>query len=438
MKKNAPRILAIVLLSLVAVLMIVAGSGSLIDVINEEEPTLGQGSNANLPTTDFDVDQSQDDSPSVDDTLIEENFFPIVPTSSTTHRFMQKLSLKKASLNASFSTTEGNFIVFSHSTTDGPFKVTLHSQSIAKFDSEGVIITARSIFPPVETEYLSSCMTVEGIVLALKSIDRTFVYTLSYDLTAIELIELPLFSDVELFSLTDGYLLFGKGKENVVYKIENNVVHATTVLQTGEIKGIYDFSEYFALFSSGINGYSYVKITTDLKIISLLSVPDRSLLAVEPIVENGQQKFLAIELTSSGVEIAKYNENFVLSEADRVGVGLAESADVFMNGESIFLLLRSSGNRIYLVDKDLSFTSSNNTTFQNLTELYDCFSTANGYNVLYAKSGILTFIDLRNDGTQRSINLETQTDNAFVCVSFNGAVAVAFSTGEGISIIGIN
>ena len=155
-------------------------------------------------------------------------------------------------------------------------------------------------------------------------------------------------------------------------------------------------------------------------------------------MEENKQKFIVAEHTISGVEIVKYDMSFSVTNAERVGIGLAESAKVFINGESIFLLLHASTDRLYLIDKNLSFTSSNNTTFKGITELYDCATTLNGYLTLYTKEDILTLTDIRNDGTIKSINLDIITNSAFLNIDRQGNYIVTYQTEKGIVSIGIN
>ena len=441
MKKNAPKILAVVLLSAIAVLMVVAGSGSLVEVFRQQV-----SNNDSLPSVDAIGDQDNKEDtlePSVPDILPnsplpETNYFPIKAEKSTNHRFEQNLELTNATLDATHSTSEGMFIIFTHCTESGAFEVERRTQSMIKIDNEGSIISCFSISNANETEYMNSNITSQGLVVVVKDSQKTYLYTISYDFKQEELLELPSFSSVTIFTLQDSYLLFGVSSENIVYKIQNNAILSSNLLKAGTIKEVYDFSSHYLIFTSGIDGYSCMKLNDQLKLISSVSVQNRSLLAVSPIIEDGLQKFIVVEHTINGVEIVKYDMSFSNSNSDRVGVGLAESAQVFINGESIFLLLHASTERLYLVDKELSFTSSNNTTFKGITKLFDCSTTEKGYLVLFTKGEVLTLTDIRNDGMIKSINLDILTTNAYLTTESDGKYSVSFETGGGISIIGIN
>ena len=436
MKKNAPKILAVVLLSLVVVLMIVAGSGSLREVFNPTPST-----DSDIPVVDAALGKDPQEKP--DDVLpekdvVEENVFPLYAKTDGVHRYLQELELYCSVLNEVHSTATNSFVIFTHETTSGPFKVANKTQTIIKMDAEGTILSAYSIALPKETEYLCSKITNVGLVVAVKDDVRTYLYTISYDFKQVDLIELSSFNKGVIFSLGEGILFLGSSKENSVYKIVNNAIVASNSLQTGEIKEIYDFSSHYVLFLSNINGYSFMKLSPDLKLISSVTIVDKTLLAIEPLTEDGKQKYLSVEQSSSGVEIVKYDANFSSLGLERVGVGLAENAKVFLNGESIFLVLYSTSVRLYLVDNSLNFTSSNSTTFQGLTEFYDCYAYNGGYAVLYRKGQVLTLTDVRNDGMIKSINLETEVDVADVGVDANNSFFIAYSTENKLGVFGIN
>lgn len=441
MKKNAPKILAVVLLSAIAVLMIVAGSSSLKDVFAPSDKTSN-----NLSDTIPSVDASGSDNaptPTPDEPTPPnkeevENYFPILPDKSGAYPFKQEIALKDATLNATHSTVDGIFMVVTHSTDTGAFKVNTPCQSVIAMDNNGALTGTIALSTQQECNYLTSQITSDGLVVVVSNDTRTYVYSISLDFSHTELMELPSFSDANVFSLSEGFLFLGKSTENTIYKIKKGVVLASNSLQSGEIKATYDFSSYYALFISGINGYSFLKLDGSLKLMSTVNIPNRTLLQIEPIVIEGSQHFIAVEQTTNGVEIAEYPISFSIEKSQRVGVGIAESADVFMNGESIFILLHASTDRLYLVDKNLNFTASSTTTMQGITKLYDCYSTATGYKVLYAKGQVLTLLDIRNDGTSQSLNLDTTTDVAHIAIGSTDNYAVVYQTDDGIIAIGIN
>ena len=112
MKKNAPKILAVVLLSLVVVLMIVAGSGSLREVFNPTPST-----DSDIPVVDAALGKDPQEKP--DDVLpekdvVEENVFPLYAKTDGVHRYLQELELYCSVLNEVHSTATNSFVIFTH------------------------------------------------------------------------------------------------------------------------------------------------------------------------------------------------------------------------------------------------------------------------------------------------------------------------------------
>ena len=148
MKKNAPKILAVVLLSVVAVLMIVAGSGSLLDVLDKTPNS--QGATSNLTDNSEQNSENNGGAPPSEneptETPKEEpNYFPISATTDGPNRYMQALSLEAPSLNAVHNTGSASYVIFTHATQEGPFKVAKASQTIVALDGEGTILSAISL-----------------------------------------------------------------------------------------------------------------------------------------------------------------------------------------------------------------------------------------------------------------------------------------------------
>ena len=224
---------------------------------------------------------------------------------------------------------------------------------------------------------------------------------------------------------------------NTVYNITGNAVAASTTIQSGEIREVYDFGTYYMLVLNGISGYSVIRIGSDLKHISTVTVSDRHPLAIRPVVTDGVQKFLVAEKNATGVDIVRYGADFSAAEADRVGVGLADSADVFMNGESVFVLLHATTDRLYVIDSGLNFTASSTTLLQGMTAFHDCATYSGGFLVLYSAGDALTLADIRNDGTSMTRSISVGTQKAFILRTAEGTSAVVCAVENGVKIIGL-
>ena len=439
MKKNAPKILAIFLLTVIAVLMVVAGSGTVADLFKDKDTDV-PGSSANVEG-DSPPPAEEPDQGSGNVTEDETNnvFFPVPPEASAIYAYTQSLwSESGMELNNALSTSEGLYVIVTHASDSGVLATEGKRISVVRADNDGTLVSAVHLASRGEDiRYLGSRLTSAGLVVVATDGERSYVHTISTDLKKTDLIELPAFNAATVFALNEGYLLLGSGASNTVYKIIDNAVAASTTLQSGEIREVYDFGTYYMLVLNGISGYSAIKIGVDLNHISTATVAEKQLLAINPVVSGGVQKFLVAEKTANGVYIARYGADFSAAEADRVSVGLAEDADVFMNGSSAFVLLHATTDRLYIVDSELGFTASSTTVLQGISDFHDCETYADGFLTLYSAGDTLTLADVRNDGTSVTRSIAIGTQKAFIVRMYDGTSAVVCSVENGVKIIGL-
>lgn len=439
MKKNAPKILAIFLLTVIAVLMVIAGSGTVTDLL--------KGNKTDVPESSANVEDGEkppQENPDTDigDSIEDETtnvYFPVPPEASATYAYTQSLwSESGMELNNAISTSEGLFVIVTHASDSGVLATDGKRISVVRADKDGTLLSAVHLASRGEDiRYLGSRLTSAGLVIVATDGERSYVHTVSTDLRKTDLIEFPAFNSATVFALNEGYLLLGSGANNTVYKIVDNAVAASSSLQSGEIREVYEFGTYYMLVLNGISGYSAIRIGTDLKHISTATVGEKQLLAINPVVVDGEQKFLVAEKTADGVYIARYGADFSAAEADRVGVGLAEDADVFMNGSSAFVLLHATTDRLYIVDSELGFTASSTTVLQGISEFHDCETYADGFLTLYSEGDTLTLADVRNDGTSVTRSIAIGTQKAFITRMSDGTSAIVCSVENGVKIIGL-
>ena len=439
MKKNAPKILAIFLLTVIAVLMVIAGSGTVTDLL--------KGNKTDVPESSANVEDGEkppQENPDTDigDSIEDETtnvYFPVPPEASAIYAYTQSLwSESGMELNNAISTSEGLFVIVTHASDSGVLATEGKRISVVRADNDGTLTSAVHLASRGDdVRYLGSRLTSAGLVVVATDGERSYVHTISSDLKTTDLIELPAFNSATVFALNEGYLLLGSGAGNTVYKIIDNTVSASTALQSGEIWEVYDFGTYYMLVINGISGFSAVKIGADLKHISTATVAEKQLLAIKPVTVDGTQKFLVAEKTSTGVYIARYASDFTCAENERVSVGLADDADVFMNESSAFVLLHATTDRLYIVDSDLGFTASSTTILQGISVFHDCETYPGGFLTLYSAGDALMLADVRNDGTSVTRSIAIGTQKAFITRMSDGTSAIVCSVENGVKIIGL-
>lgn len=456
-RKNAPKILAVSLLIIIAALMAVAGSGTLGTLLGDPDPVLGEqpddqnpddqnpdeqnpdGQNPDPENPDDqnpDGEDPDDSDPDGEDPGDETDkpdplpsVFPKKASASERYRFEQSLTESGgAELLDVMQTAEGNFTVLRLQPSEGDINVKEPSVVLLKSDAEGTLLDAYIL---KQEGYLCSQITSNGISLALSDGSKTYFYTVTTDLNDSVVIELPYFRSGRIFALSQGAIFFAEGAENRIYHIRGNAVSRSTSVQSGSIVEVFDFGSRFGVVINGLDSYSYLTLNLNLECYATVTVPDRTAIKVVPVTENGEQKFIVVERGKDGISVAKHKASFLASEARRVGVGLAERASVYLNGTTIFLHLAGENSRIYLMDLNLDFTMSSAAHFKNVVDVLGCHTYRGGYLFLTrnADDG-MSLIDLREDGSVMSKYIDVGGENA-AFVRDNGGDTV-FVTQDGV------
>lgn len=432
MKKQAPKLIAISLLITLAALMAVAAW------IPEKQSTsslAGEQDDQQTPDLDPPTEGNEQDEPDNDPepTL---PFTPIPPEASALYRYTQSLWAEGGvELNGVHQTSEGTFAMITHAGKEGALNAGgKRTVSVVKIESDGTVSALKHL--KGGDVYVDSQLTSDGLAVAASDEERSYIHTLSPDLASDVMLEFNRFVSADIFALSDGYLLFTSGGDNGVYSVSDNVVKASGSVISGEIFAVYDFAVYYMLVIGGISGYSVVKIDTSLKTLSTVNVPDKQILNVSPYVEDGSQKFLAVEKNANGVEVVKYDASFS-DEEERVGVGLADSAEAYMNGNSILLLLHATSTRLYLINGNLNFTASSSDLMRGVTAIHDCVSYEGGFVSLYSAGDNLTLVEIGNDGKTVTRNLAVTASAAYLTRDTDGKSAVFYTSDDSLKVIGV-
>lgn len=420
MKKNsAPKKLATILLITIAVLAIVAGNGSLKEALSNSNSTP-------LPPTSAEEETPIEDAPIVD---FVEGALPLLPSSHERFKFIQTItSDSEVKLEKSIYTNDSVYVIFSHSTSHGTFAVKAPTTTVIKLDYDGTI---EAFIHLEHTGFIAGQITTNGLVVTLCDKQVTYLYTISTDLKNSMLIELNPCKKGKIFALNDGFLWLEEGVNNTIYFIKNNTVLHSSNISSGEIVEIYDFYTNFTFIINGINGYSILKTDRNFELLSSKTIPEKSVVCLQPFVENNEQNFLVAELINSQILLTKYDKTWEAYES--ISVGIANSAEVFMNNKSIFLLLHASTDRLYLVDGNFNYTASNSALMNGITELYDVCNDTNGFTVFYKTDTLSTFT-IKNDGSSTIVNLQISPTTAFG-FSRDNSIFIAYSENNTINFI---
>lgn len=431
MQNNAPKILAVVLLIIIAVLMLIAGSGS-INKLFLKDDTPGNADTDN-------PDPSLNDEEEPDDTMPEDpvpsSVFPKSPLTSQIFMYEQLIALEGgAALKAVHRTAAGVYIIVENASSGGDFKNAVKAVSVVKMSLSGVLEAAYHIAGAEETSYFDSQLTDTGLAVAVARGEKTLAYTVSYDLSDAQFAEIKKAAGARIFPLDNGYLLLLKNENSEVCLMNGASVLKTAAVQSGDLIETVEFANYFMLVINGINGYNIVQLDKNLSGFSSYLIPQKTALKIQPVVESGLQKFIVAEKENGAVYLTKYDKNF-RSSYERVCLGLADGADIYLNQATVFILLKGGSGRMYLADLSLNVIMTSASYLKNVTAIFGCECYTGGYLMLTSGEGNkLMFIDIRDDGT---VSEKKASDNAgaSLFLSINSATALLFfSEQDGIHI----
>ena len=191
MKKNAPKILAIFLLTVIAVLMVIAGSGTVTDLL--------KGNKTDVPESSANVEDGEkppQENPDTDigDSIEDETtnvYFPVPPEASAIYAYTQSLwSESGMELNNAISTSEGLFVIVTHASDSGVLATEGKRISVVRADNDGTLTSAVHLASRGDdVRYLGSRLTSSGLVVVATDGERSYVHTISSDLKTTDLIE---------------------------------------------------------------------------------------------------------------------------------------------------------------------------------------------------------------------------------------------------------
>ena len=431
MAKNTPKTLTVILLLTLAALSVAAVLVPAADsqATGEQNPGGISSDQTEPPDGDVAPDVTPDDEPQE----VPEPFSPIPPEASAFYTYTQTLWAEGGvELNAAHNTSDGQYAVITHAGKEGALNTAgVKTVSVLKLESDGTISALRHL--KGGDAYLNSRLTAEGLVVVTSGSGKSYVHTLSAELNDAYVTEMTDCNGAEVYALNEGFLLFLTGADKTkAYKFADGVIVASDSLIGGSVADVYDFMEFYLLAVKGIQGYSILKLSTELSPITTETVPEKELLSITPIPSEGAQKYLVVERGADGVQVIKTD----LSKDDkRVGVGLADSAEAYMNGENIMLLMHAEETRLYMIDYELNFTSSS-ALKGSVQRIFDCVSFDGGFKVLYSDGEKLKLLRIDRDGKTLSGDFGAFDGNAALTDS-EGRETVFYTAGDSLKIIGV-
>ncbi|MDD3946504.1 MAG: hypothetical protein PHI19_01540 [Clostridia bacterium] len=436
MLKNAPRVMAIVLLVAIAALMVIAGGSGFTELFKGVEAHTDDPIDPNTNTEPPSVTpETPEDIPP-----FLSSKFPKQPCESDLFAYTQSIETDSGlKLEAVHQTAQGNLLVISGAPVSGDFTVERNSVTVINMSCDGTLNKCLTLSVSTPTYYVCSQLTSEGLAVAVKDNDKCFIYTMDYALSGSSFAEMDTVNAARIFPLSQGYMFLAERAENTVYLIRGGTVHKSAIIQAGNVLEIMEMRSVLTLFINGINGYSVLSLDKNLEGFSQINIPEKHALKVLPVTENGVQKFLVVEFHCGSIYLSKHSATFREADCERVGIGLADGADIYQNGDSVFLLLKGTNPRVYLVDMQLNFTLSSSEFYHDIKDIYACDGYNGGYLMLSCNGDTdsLTLTDIRNDGSVSTKTIAVAADNAEFVRNLNNTVSIIYTSDQNPNMVSI-
>jgi|AGTN01.1.fsa_nt_gi hypothetical protein len=397
MRKNAPKVLAVFLLLIIAALMIVAGSGSLKSLFDQLSPADANGDDIILPPPD---DNEEPDPPE------ETPVFPKAPRESELFVFTQSVEIQGTiTADAILQTTDFVYLIVTSDSTGGDFTVPRKSVSVLKMTYGGTILKVLNLTLASPSYYLASGITAEGLAVIVSDSQKTYSLVIGYDFETATKEEFPEADSARVFPLDEGFLLILEAAKNTVRLVKDGAKKSAE-LGKGKILEAFDFGTRFMFLINDSGGFWVKYLDNNLSPeASSFYIPNKTALSVLPLVEGGAQKFIVAEKESGGIYLTKYDRQMKATE-ERVALGLAPDADAYLNGNTILIFMKNPSRRVYIAEYDLSVISSSASYLENVAEIYSCRPYRGGYLALAkAASSSVEFLNFRDDGSLSFIEL---------------------------------
>ncbi|MFI3229219.1 MAG: hypothetical protein R3Y23_03550 [Bacillota bacterium] len=446
MKKQTPKAIAAVMLTVIAVLVLYIGTTEYPDTTTELQTTQNASGLEDLFVAETPEIEEEFSSDSYINTLYSVTLdLPKTASASDLYVYQQDIALEgEVQLQNAIYSTDCMYLIFEHASTSGDIMAAQPTVTVALITYDGTIQTLYNITTVGGSTYRASALTSSGIVVVTEdtaedATSLTNVYIFSTDLSSYTCTPLASTTSCEIFVLSDSFLLFAARTDYSVYLFKNGVIANTGTISSGTIVDIYEFSNYFTIIINTINGYVVTTLSDTLTSIMVRTVTGKTALAVKPVTRDGVQYYLVAEFYDNQLRIAEYTTTFRDDDMRYIGIGVCDSANVLCNSSTIFALLETSDvYSLFIINESLQSQLSNSDIFSGTYELYDSVTYSGGYIILARQNETaISLIDIRDDGTSAINMLFTASSSALILRYSTQNAIVFYLSDSGISMTSI-
>ena len=439
MSKRAPKILAISLLVVIAVLLLVANSGNFQNIFGGPEADAGYDGDAN------NVENGSNGNKNDETNNIEPEIpplfsnFPKQATQDSHFAFLQQINVDgEINLNHIINALSATYLVITSNSTGGDFNVRGKTVSVIRLNDNGTLYGIVHIETQGTASFLTASLTAYGLLVVVADNYFTYLNTFDFNLNLVSLLTLPRATGARVFPMRSGFLFLLQGANNTLHLISGNEIKHSQAIESGQIIDIFELNDSFVVFINQATSYRVMFLRLDLRGVRTITINTGSLLTVAPATNNGGTSvFLAIERRASGVFLVKYSLDYIA--ISQLALGNAISARTFATQTNNLLLLLETnmGNELYLLDATPRIAMAVTGFLAGVTNIYHAHAHTGGFYMLASFNNNLVFLEMRNDGNYVEIPIAGNINNATFIMRPNGNVFVFYTRDGVINIVGV-
>lgn len=354
--------------------------------------------------------------------------FPKQSQTSDTYLFTQSLcGVGNIKLKAIHQTTVGLYTVVESDCTIGDVAADKPTVGVAKSDVLGNIEGSLSIPSTMPSYFVASQITPLGLVVICTNQNKNYLYVnvIDYNFTDVKTQLISYADKAFVYPTDDSFIILADvGNESLIYNYSDGQFDFQS-MPACDLVQIFEYGDFFTVIYNTDSGYSLCELNkSNFNVRKEISVSSSKLINVFPLIENGEQIFVALEYDGA-LYAKKYDKNFA-SDTPRKKMGAYDVIGTGTDGAKIYLAVRGNMNGIITLNSDLSSSFSTNDASFLAAKIHD-FTFLNGKFYILASdaNNNLAFLTVDRDTTSASYFPATK-NNAYFAVNPNGTFILAY------------
>ncbi|MDR0751046.1 MAG: hypothetical protein LBF12_00440 [Christensenellaceae bacterium] len=394
MPKSMPKIIAIVLLTTIIALSIIASNkdgyfkNSMHNAISgDSEPIEKQ--QVNVPHTDLINNATS---------ALYDNF-PKSATTSTEFEFEQTIKIEgNITYNKTHTIHNSTLLITTCYSTGGDFNSEYQTVVVMKLLEDGTISKLTRLSVNSDSSYLSSQVSLTGLLVAVSKDSGSMLFELDSDLEIVSTTSLLQATGITIYSNPECCLLILNRGKNETFFYNNGILTSGLILPDGIIVDIIETNDCFVIFLNNDSFYEIIFLNKQLNAYTSSIILNKKLIAVMPTIKNKEFCYICIETTSNSALMTIYTSLYEMVNQECYFLDIYTKIEAFIGTKTLLVNLENlNGRKLnYLINGDGLISPLDDTTITTESEILDCVILDNIYLLIikeYNETSCTTFYD---------------------------------------------